>query len=63
MQRVKCVAASLCLALLVPDSVWAQDPSDVGAERLRQDAAEKSVHDYTVSLRGAVWLTWDDGKV
>jgi hypothetical protein len=51
------------MLLAMAESPRAQEPSEVDAESSRPDAAEKSVHDYTVSLRGAVWLTWIDGEV
>ena len=52
-----------CMLLGMAESLWARDPSEADTDSLRPDATEKSVHDYTVSLRGAVWLTWVDGKV
>ena len=52
-----------CLLLAMAESSRAQESSETEAVSLHPDAPENSPHDYTVALRGGVWVTWVNGEV
>lgn len=52
-----------CFLLAAATSLRAQESPEGAVEPRSPEAADKSPHDYTVSLRGGVWITWVDGTV